>query len=83
MVAAISVDVYSILFYLLISDKPRNRSYLVALDCLIVRRRNLEVATKRLLHQQVKYQGSFSAIEQLFPVVSIFQRSLGVICYDR
>ena len=50
---------------------------------------NLEVATKRLLHQQVKYRGSFSAMFvhgtaslQLFPVLWIFLRSLGVICYD-
>ena len=35
----------------------RNRCFLVALCCLIVRRPNLEVATKRLLHQQVKIQG--------------------------
>ena len=31
-----------------------NRCFLVALCCLIVRRPNLKVATKRLLHQQVK-----------------------------
>ena len=31
----------------------RNRCFLVALCCLIVRRPNLKVATKRLLHQQV------------------------------
>ena len=56
----------------------------------IVRRPNFEVATKRLLHQQVKYWGSFSAMFahgsaslQLFPVVWIFLRSLSVICYDR
>ena len=35
----------------------RNRCFLVALCCLIVRRPNLEVATKRLLHQQVKIPG--------------------------
>ena len=40
----------------------RNRCFLVALCHMIVRRLNLEVATKRLLHQQVKYWGSFSAI---------------------
>ena len=31
--------------------------FLVALYCQIVRRPNLEVATKRLLHQQVKILG--------------------------
>ena len=51
---------------------------------------NLEVATKRLLHQLVKIPGSFSAMFvhgsvplQLFRVVWIFLRFLGVICYDR
>ena len=34
-----------------------NRCLLVALFCLIVRRANLEVATRRLLHQQVKIPG--------------------------
>ena len=34
-----------------------NRCFLVALCCLIVRRPNLEVATKRLLYQQVKILG--------------------------
>ena len=50
----------------------------------------LKVATKRLLHQQVKIQGSFSAMFvhgkaslQLFPVVWIFLRPVGVICYGR
>ena len=59
---------------------------LVALCRLIVKRPNLEVATKRLLHQQVKIPGSFStmfahgsASLQLIPVVWIFLRSLGVI----
>ena len=67
-----------------------NRFFLVALCCLIVRRMNLEVATKRLLHQLVKIPGSFSAMFvhgsvplQLFRVVWIFLRFLGVICYDR
>ena len=34
-----------------------NRCFLVTLSSLIVRRPNLEVATKRLLHQQVKIPG--------------------------
>ena len=49
----------------------------------IVRRPNFEVATKRLLHQQVKYWGSFSALFahgsaslHLCPVVWILLRSL-------
>ena len=70
----------------------RNRCFLVALCHLIVRRLNLEVATKRMPHQQVKIPrllGSFStmfmhgsASLQLFLVVQIFLRTLGVI-YNR
>ena len=67
-----------------------NRCYLVALWSLIVRRLSLEVVTKRLLYQQIKYWGSFSAMFtywsvslQVFPVMWIFLRSLGVICSDR
>ena len=48
------------------------------------------LATKRLLHREVKILPSFSAMFargssslQLFPVVWILLRSLGVICYDR
>ena len=37
--------------------EDRNRCFLVALCHLIVRRLKLEVATKRLLHQQVKNTG--------------------------
>ena len=40
-----------------VDDKLRNRCFLVALCCLIVRRPNLEVVIKRLLHQQVKILG--------------------------
>ena len=40
----------------------RNRCVLVALCCLIVRRPNVEVVTLRVLHQQVKILGSFSAL---------------------
>ena len=81
-------------FGLLRSDlspwRYRNRCFLVALCCLIVRRPNLEVSTKGLLHQQVKYWSSFSAMFGhgsayilLFPVIWIFLWSLDVICYDR
>ena len=35
----------------------RNKCFLIALCRLIVRTPNLEVVTKRLLHQQVKIQG--------------------------
>ena len=38
---------------------------MVALCCLIVRTPNLEVATKSLLHQQVKILGSFSAMSHM------------------
>ena len=38
-------------------DNMGKRYFLVALCCLIVRRPNLEAATKRLLHQQVKIPG--------------------------
>ena len=68
----------------------RNKCFLVALCHLIVRIPNLEGATKRLLHQQVTIQGHFQChlvhvtmALQLFPVVGIFMRSLGIICYDR
>ena len=56
MVAVISVDAYPFLAF---SDLTchivyGSRCFLVALCHLIVRRPNLEVAIKRLLHQQVK-----------------------------
>ena len=35
----------------------RNRCFLVAVCCLIVRRLNLELAANRLLYQQVKIPG--------------------------
>ena len=63
-----------------------DRCYLVALYRLLEKRPNLEVANKRLHHQQVKYRGSFSAMLahgsaslKLFLVVWIFLRSLGII----
>ena len=81
-VAVISLWCLSILGFLrpdLSSWGYRKKCFLVALCYLIVRRPNLE-----------KYRGSFSAMFahrsvslQLFPVVWIFLRSLGVICYDR
>ena len=65
-VAVSSVDTYSFwIFSDLSCLSPwgyRNRCFLFAMPCLIVRRPNLEVAIKRLLHQQVKIQDSFSAI---------------------
>ena len=61
MVAVISVDVYPGFFGFLRPDlSPRGygtRCFLVALCRQKVRRPNLAVATKRLLHQQVKIQG--------------------------
>ena len=88
-VAVISVDAYPF-FGFLRPDHSHlgygNRCFLVALSRLEVRRPNLEVTTKRLLHQQVKYHGSFSSMFthrstslQLFLVMWIFLRSLGVI----
>ena len=59
MITVISIDVYPFCFIRpdLWPRGYRNRCSLVALCCLIVRRRNLEVATKRLHHQQVKILG--------------------------
>ena len=59
--------------------------------CLIVRRPSLEVTTKKASSSAGKNcWGSFSAMFaqgsaflQLFPVVQIFLRFLGVICYGR
>ena len=56
-VAVISVDAYSFFGFLRPDMSPwgyGNRCFLDALCCLIVRRPNLEVATRRLLCQQVK-----------------------------
>ena len=67
-----------------------NRCFLVALCCLIARRSNLEVVSKRLLHQHVKIPGEFqchaahgSVSLLLYLVVWIFLQFLGVICYDK
>ena len=63
-----------------------NRCFLVPLCYLIVRRPNLEVATKRLLHHHGSLSAMFehgSASLQLLPVVRIFLRFLGIICYNR
>ena len=92
--AVISVDAYRFLAFsdltCHLEDTGKGRCVLVVLWRLIIKRPKLEVATKRLLHQQVKYRGSFSAMFaygsaslQLFPVMWIFRRSQGVICYDR
>ena len=63
---------------------------MIAMCHLIVRRSNLEVVTKRLLHQQVKILGKFRVIFvygsvslQLVHVGWIFLRSLAVICNNR
>ena len=63
----------------------RSKCFLVALCCLIVRRPNLEAGTKGLLHQQVKLVALNHVVHrslalQLFLVVWVFLRSLGVIC---
>ena len=54
MVAVISVDAYPFLTFSDLTCQYRNRSFLAALCHLMVRRPNVEVATKRLLNQQVK-----------------------------
>ena len=54
MVVVINVDAYFFSFFAF-----RNRYFLVALYCLIVRKPNLEVVTKSLLHQQVSSTGKF------------------------
>ena len=56
----ISVDAYPFFGFLRPDLSPQgygNRCFLVALCCHLVRRLNLEVATKRLLHKQVKIPG--------------------------
>ena len=53
----ISVAVYPFFGFVRPDLSPRgyrNKCFLVALSHLIVRRPNLEVATKRFLHQQLK-----------------------------
>ena len=60
MVAVIRADAYPFFGFPIPQLSPRghrNRCFLVALCHLIVRRPNLEVVTKRLLHQQVKILG--------------------------
>ena len=58
MVAVINVDAYPFLaFSELTCHLEDTGCFLVALCQLIVRRLNLEVVTKRLLHQQVKILG--------------------------
>ena len=61
-VAVISVDAYPFFGFLRPGMSPwgyRNRCFLITLHHLIVRRPNLEIVTKRLLHQQVKIPGQF------------------------
>ena len=59
MVAVINVDAYPFLAFSDLTCRLEDTgiSFLVALCRLTVRRPNLEVATKRLLHQQVKIPG--------------------------
>ena len=60
LIAVISVDAYPFFGFRSPGLSPwqyRNRCSLVALCRLLVRRANLEVAIKRLLHQQVKIPG--------------------------
>ena len=84
-VAVISVDAYPFFGFLRPDLSPwgyRNRCFLVVLCCLIVRRLNLDVATKKLLRFSAMFlHGSVSL--QLFMVVWMLLRYLGVICYDR
>ena len=59
-VAVISDDAYPFLAFTAMTCHLEDIEidiFLVAMSCLIVRRPNLEVATKRLLHQQVKILG--------------------------
>ena len=59
-VAAISVNPYPFFDFLISDLSPggyRNSCFLITLCRLKVRRSNLEVVTKRLLHQQVKIPG--------------------------
>ena len=60
MVAVISVDAYPFLVFSDLTCHLEDKGmgvFMVALCRMIVRRPNLEVATKRLLHQQVKRLG--------------------------
>ena len=61
MVPVINVDVYPFLTFSVRPDLPalgyRNRCFLVSIYRLIVRRPKLDVATKKLLHQQVEILG--------------------------
>ena len=57
MVVVISVDAYQFLAFLDLTCHHEDIEigvFLVTLCCLMVRRPNLEVATKRFRHQQVK-----------------------------
>ena len=60
MVAVISVDAYPFLVFSDLTCHLEDKGmgvFMVALCRMIVRRLNLEVATKRLLHQRVKRLG--------------------------
>ena len=91
--AVINADAYPFLGFLRPDLSPcgyRNRCFLVALCRLAVRRKDMEVATERLLRQHVKILGQFQCYVtheivslKLFPVVWIFPMSLFVMCYNR
>ena len=61
-VAVISIDGYPFLAFSDLTCHLEDTGIGVFWLHCIVRRSNLEAATKRLLHQQVKYQGSFSTM---------------------
>ena len=81
---------YGFLRFDLSPQRYRNRCFLAALYHLIVMKLNLEEVAESLLHQQVKIMAQLlnhvvhgSVSLQLFPVMWIFLRSLGVICCNR
>ena len=55
MVVVISVDAYPFLAVSDLTCQPEDTG--IDMSCLIVRKPNLDVATKRLLHEQVKILG--------------------------
>ena len=67
-VAVISVDGYPFFRFFRSDQSPwgyGNSCFLVALRRLLVRRPNLEVATKGLLFSRQKYRGSFRAMSHM------------------
>ena len=79
-----------VILFLLVTLNHKTWCFLIALCSLIVRRPNLEVATKRLLHQQVKIMGTvlmpccaWNCVPETILDLSIFGRSLVLILYDK